>query len=689
MRTLFIVVIITYHLIFFVQGSTGDTILWTWETIQETLSWSIIYSGSTQTWDMAYVADEYNVLFDEIYAVADEEYPEYIELFSPVWYSGYIEIVGGGHGWASIEVGVDIVSWSRILLIEAYAPVFSGKEYIIVPSLSLTNTGEELILYGQDRQHLDTLVYPTLKNKQSAYISRVLWEDMFIFFGDPSPWIELIVWPISDNDAWWEVLPEEETDTIPQEISCFIQTQHTTPLVLWKKANLVAVVNSKMLTNASSYMCSRHFEGTSFTSTVCNPSWYAYDFSGTHNITLRVSSSQGAICETNTNISVNKKTVSAISSQNEFSWATWSSSISRKEKYMNIGKTLKEYGRVITWSWTIEWLTYHPVLPPFTYTHLSTGFIISWLLPNPNGVDTGSEGLRIHNMTQTWLSLSWRSIFNGKQHKQLPFTSFLPYQEVLFTGSFQLLNKPHCVALAHGKEIYKPFCYPKANSWQRYHTWLHLTGGQDLFETNKLLTSIDIQVMDTQACVSSNNKILSCRTFPFSLADAKQRKKDAKKLSSIIKKEEEQRSRAENRKEKYHLQVAKRRLLEEKHSLELDELRKNITQANAMRAWFADWWYLLHDIWWDTWWSHYPSVSLYTPIAFMLAWTKNTQNAVSSAYTAVWSSHTDVSAYYARHAQNTIPLSAERIDIWYALLFKETQDTIDSFLKNLTLKTYK
>jgi hypothetical protein len=33
---------------------------------------------------MAYVADEYNVLFDEIYAVADEEYPEYIELFSPV-----------------------------------------------------------------------------------------------------------------------------------------------------------------------------------------------------------------------------------------------------------------------------------------------------------------------------------------------------------------------------------------------------------------------------------------------------------------------------------------------------------------------------------------------------------------------------------------------------------------------------
>ncbi len=539
------------------SGQSGETLVWSlsstsWEILsgQYTMtfslpptediptSWTDMLSGG-QTWDnetenetpqnpdttsttgsQQNIPDPIPLLpkisLSEIHATNDT-FPEYLELFISSPASGSLTIQGAGNGKAIKTISLQIISPQR-LLITSEAITWVENQYIL-PSLSLTDGGEELTLLRQSGHQIDKAVYSDAKKWFSQYFSSFSWLDKnYTRFWPPTPGISEELYTTLFSPTSWTPAPQ-----------CEIIFQHTSPLYAHHKINLQASFNNKPLTNTSpSYSCFWSLSWSEFTG--CNPSFLSFSEAWVYPITLEIFSQtpNTLLCKTFSSLNLPELPEIQSCRAEYYSWLY----NNRKEKYGVLTTAIRSYGFRVSGSWTNITLT-SPQQQ--TETKQITGTLVTWrvtitkLLPNPLGKDTWTEWIEIQ--TTTWEVIS-NSLFlsNGNRSIRFPPYDLVPGKIYSFTWNRWLLNSSACITLAWSWIIYDTYCYTTPKEW--------VIPPRRTVENTTYSTSIKttISFIGDQVCAKQKGQIIVCKDLLITKAEIKDLKKSTKKVTSLEKK---------------------------------------------------------------------------------------------------------------------------------------------------------
>ena len=456
------------------------------------------------------------ISISEIHATNDI-FPEYIELMIESAVSWSITIQGAGNGQGTKTIPLQNINPQR-LLITSEVITWVENQYIL-PTLSLTDGGEELTLLRQSRHQIDKAVYTDAKKWFSQYFSSFSWLDKnFTRFWSPTPSISEELYTTLFSPTSWTTHPQ-----------CEILLQHTSPLYAHHKINLQASINHKPLSNtSSSHSCVWSLSGSEFTG--CNPSFLSFPNAWIYHISLRIIStiSKNPVCSTTTTINLPDlpKTESC---RAEYYSGLYNN---RKEKYAVLSTAIRSYGFRVSGSWINITLT-SPQQQ--TETQQITGTLVTWrvtitrLLPNPLGKDTWTERIEIQTTTGEVISGSL-FLSNGNRSLRFPPNNLSPGNLYSFTWNRWLLNSSACITLAWSWVIYDTYCYTTPKEW--------VIPQRRTIENTTYPTSIKttISFVGDQVCVKQKGQIIVCKDLTITKTEIKELKKSAKKATSLEKK---------------------------------------------------------------------------------------------------------------------------------------------------------
>lgn len=565
------------------------TVTWSTTTWESVISWNnnITTGNTTVSWETLSTGNEQmkNSLarFEEIYPY-DELFPEYVEIITYEKYTWPLIIQWLGQWSADKSFFLDTLPGMRRIITDDPTKFASYPFVIWLSSLSLTNDGEQLSIIGQYWEEIDSIVYSWQQETKSLVFQENntpwSWQTRWFFLTEPpTPWFTL--------GMITHLLPE--TKPPPR---CGIHRQHTTPLFSDKKLNVQALVNDEFLQNSqTNYFCEWIFSGWDLVyMSWCNPSYLSFE-PGIWPVTLRISKDTTPLCE----ISEQLNLPAPLSSSQETTPISYYEGLyrKRKEKYESLATTIRSFWFTITAAgelhWDIkkesaptlpEWLLMSWLWPPKIQIHL--------VMPNPKGKDALGERLVIENLTEESILSDDLMLVKGKSSKWLPpWISFAPGEQTEIVGDLWLPNSPTCIALRYRKsqEPLALFCYPQLKEDESY-TWGMVWF--DSSEEQQRLQELSLVLNNDQACVSLWWQEVMCKGLPYPISEAKQRKKDAKKLVSLTKKVTTLWEKYTLRREKYATLSKNNKKREAKltqRNRELrDEVRLQKKQKNAFRS---------------------------------------------------------------------------------------------------------
>lgn len=253
----------------------------------EFLYWSNIFHSTSLSFPVTDEVDIPESLYiSEIYPQDHEVLGQYIELYSPDWYSWQVSFKGLGRSAASLDYNVFISPWGYLVLSEK-SPNFN-LYYLTATGISLTDSGEEISLVGQDGQVLDKLSYLVSTSWKSFNRSSYSPISEALLLSSPSPWYDY-------KQALKNSL-----------VSCDVYFQTTAPFYFGSSINLMARLWNSTLSNTSRYSCLWRTDSGVW-SDQCNPSYATFSSIGLRNLSLEIFEGDSLICSTSTTINYPEK----------------------------------------------------------------------------------------------------------------------------------------------------------------------------------------------------------------------------------------------------------------------------------------------------------------------------------------------------------------------------------------------
>lgn len=483
-------------------------------------------------------------------------FPEYIELQVDEGIQGELEIVWA---WQWSTSKFIYVTWQQVYVItDTLLPSLWKSNQILINSLSLTD-GWELLEVRQWWQLIDTVMYSWSINEDASR-NRTISGDLIETYQTP----------------WFTIgLVEHLLPTVWQEMfSCSVRTQNKTPLTSDKKLNLVASVDWKDVTNASSqYSCVRDFNELSYWSEYyeesrCNPWYLSFPEPGMYEIHLTMMDAGWKTCRTVA--SINAPWLPE-SSQSNSSWRSWYYQWlyqKRKARFELLKSNISPYWLTTNASWSIVTAKNLPT----TNTEESM-VLIPWVieivkvLPNPLWADKDNEKIILRNKSDEWFSTKDRRIDNWKSSKKLPEV-FLPSQEeTLIVWTLWLVNSNRCITVIwNDDKQYDRFCYWVAKDDQRFETSNTSLEKFTIEQWNWTeLKDFSLSIESTESCIQYKWSSLLCKPLPVDKDTLKQLKSDAKKTLSIQKRYDTELARRKKYQEQLREQKSKTTTVRKDH----------------------------------------------------------------------------------------------------------------------------
>lgn len=502
-------------------------------------------SGSSSTWSNS------PVRIDEIHPRDTLLFPEYIELFFQQSFSGYLTIQWLWQWSASKTLWVSWVSWSRVIITDDPSKFSSTIAILQISSISLTDTTEKLAIYRSDWQMIDSVVYSWQHKNKALYVSGLSDTSdpllrIFSSSDTPTPWFS--------RDIVAFLFSEEEKKTVV----CGIDMQHSSPLYVNNKINLQAQIDYNPIANSNSlYRCEWMFSGTDIAyATGCNPSYIGYTSAGIFPLHLRIYQEEAILCEIHQEINVPIKVNSGpitSSSQEKPSYYEWLYK-KRKERFEYVKQQLTSQGIKVTTSGDILVMNYDFTFPDELLTswpNKAYTIRVHSILADPEWKDSLEERMVVENISEEVLVTDAILLQRWTTNKKLPSgVTLFPGVVTTIQWDLGLVNKAACIHLIDKttKSRHASFCYPKPQQGVVYTGWI---ASIQTPEQENLLSSVAITLTDTESCVVYEDQSIVCKKLPFSLSEAKWRKKEAKKSLSLTKKVETLQWKYDLRRDKY------------------------------------------------------------------------------------------------------------------------------------------
>lgn len=527
--------------------------------------------------------DELSIQITEIYP-DDRLYGEYIELTVSWSYEWEILIEWLGHGSASKEV---LLEWEQgiILITESLTWLSPSISYKLLPSLSLTNGGEELRVVWQSWQLIDTVVYSWESPSGSWYRSTISGATT-LTGGPPTPGYDI---------ALYEQIRVQ--NKCEENIQCWIELQHLDWLVASNAINMIALVDGQEIKNSNStYRCHRTMnEADSSTFTGCNPGYIRYTTWGLYEVELEVTTTDGRVCTTSLPLNLpsgSTKTGGWWSCKEDYYEGLYRK---RKERFQTAKKEIRKVWYKLSTTGLVLPLSIGGSLDQLPVATWQVGIVS--VLPNPAGRDTNRERILIKNNTSEIVdSASWY-LFNGTSNRWLSEVVIPGGATHLFSGSRWLTNRPTCLTLHDKQYIYDRFCYPKAADDQRFDT--SYTGMEEQ-QLDMTYRGYKVSISDTEACLEIDWSSIVCEELPYTGGQVAIRKEEVKKRKNLgkeLEKAKKYQSRYEKEKSRsqgYRKSI--RALKEEKYR---ESARRQLAEAyvwHHLEKFKADWYTLYqHD----------------------------------------------------------------------------------------------
>ncbi len=228
-------------------------------------------------------------------------------------------------------------------------------------------------------------------------------------------------------------------------------------------------------------------------------------------------------------------------------------------------QNIKEIQERVLWEWEFTVLDTNNSKPNLQY--LTWMITIEWILPNPEGKDTGFEEIRlgVHILYTWWMN--WIYINNGKKKTLLIDGKWEldKSNQIVKKWDFSLYNSASCVRIENSIYIFDEFCYPKPINWVIYSKSNNI---KDL-STTKWMSDIKLVNTDELVCVKHKDSIIDCIA-----------PKSIKKLISLEKKHQKEKistiEKTQKMKDKISLLNKQIKFHKETLFLSLNILRSNI-----------------------------------------------------------------------------------------------------------------
>lgn len=498
------------------ENACGTWSIWTWN------------NGGTWTWTTGAVLSWSLIKITEIYPYDTDQFPEYIEIMALQDVHDILEIGWLGHGGASKTIDVDLYSWEKLVVTDSATWFSSMTKIQVLPSLSLTDGWETLSLFWQSGQVIDIYTYSGAVRWESLVYTSIS-SGVIQFFDKqiPTPWL------FYNQIAY--LFDEQETQS---NFDCDIHVQNNTPFYQWNKINLIAIAQGKEIQNSSTkYTCSWQFPWSedNYYFEGCNPSYFAYTDQGMYQVMVNITDREGKVCSTSLDINYPEKNSGGW-------WNSGAGSSCRQGYYEDLYHKRKERYTFLKKDVTSLWYGVTTSGHVYEKTNTNSDLVMNnavlrivSLLPNPAWADSDHERLMLENMGSWVIVLDTFSTFNGSSKKKLPQgIEIIPWETKEIIGSLWLTNRPTCLSLQDQTTLYDTFCYPQASDDERFVESLHLTwaeeqGGLDI------LSKLKLHIGDEQACVQYNKESFLCKDLSYSDREVKERKDQARKLSSAEK----------------------------------------------------------------------------------------------------------------------------------------------------------
>lgn len=570
---------------------TWDVVFTWWQTTSGDvgppwtfLSWTNILSG----WLSFSSSIPFRI--EEVYPFV-KQFPEYIELLALEKFSGLISLYWVGVGNTEKVVFIETLPGIKWIITKD-ASLFPYTPFVLwVSWFSLSDSGEELGISTASWQKIDSIVYSWQhQEKALLYKEKVLlswWEVRWFFTEEsPTPWYTLSI-----------ILHHIPPPFVPP--TCGIHLQHNKPFYAHNKVNIQAVLNSNFLANSSSYTCERLFSWADVLyNTWCNPSYISF-LPGIYPVYLRIYNEDTILCELTEDINIPVRECNEPITDKK-QWYYQELYSKRKEKYESLLSSIKKLWFSVNGS---GWISGNgeetiPTLPQELLVSSNTWppqIRIHYVLPNPTWKDVGHERLLLENITSEPISTDDILLARSWTTKSLPWwILLLPHQPQELKGDLWLPNKPACIYLRYRKEK-KPlgvFCYPKLKEDELFTWWLVS------FVTNQQqeqINTVSLILENNQSCVYIAKQKITCTWLPYPIQEAKQRKKDVKKLVSLQKKVVTLQWKYELWRTKYASQSQKNKYREQEHQQKTRTIKEQLVLAKKEKSIFRDLYWLLRN----------------------------------------------------------------------------------------------
>lgn len=474
-------------------------------------------------------------------------FAEYVEIEVWKWITGEVEIVWLWQ-WNSSKTVSITSSLKSYVITDRYIESIPLENQIVIGSISLTDDWETLQV-RQWWQVIDTVSYSWLIQNSSSRNRNE--SDLFI---------------LSSQTPWFNLKMIKHLLPIPwkQVFNCAIRTQNKSAFTNTKKLNLVASIDWKDVTNASSkYSCEWIFSDLIYSSDYkeesrCNPGYLSFPESGVFEVKLVMNDTIWNICTTTTQINAPEIISQSLSSSPWKSWYYQWLYQKRKLRFQDLKSNIKPYWLTTNASWSIVSKIYSTTLNENWNT-------ISWeegiieiikVLPNPSWADKENEKIVLRNTSEIEFSTEWRSLDTWKSTKKLPKVILPVWEETLVVWSLWLVNSNRCISLISPEKVhYDEFCYGVAKDDQRFAK--SNAALKSFLSENSVIHPNDLKISftDIQSCLLYEWNTLQCKDLPVDKETLTALKSNAKKTLSIQKKYDTE----IKRRKKYQTQLAEQK----------------------------------------------------------------------------------------------------------------------------------
>jgi len=354
--------------------------------------------------------------------------------------------------------------------------------------------------------------------------------------------------------------------------------------------------------------------------------------------------------------------------------------LDRKSKYTRLKRETQRFWLSVSKDWKVSNKKntdscFDDTQLTFDYSSWSRIEIVG-VQANPKWKDTWNEKLKLKNISNESISLSWYKLYNWTSKKSFEELYILPWETVEVVGTLWLVNKSRCIALWRLDNFYSPFCYADMGDDDRTTTSLWFKD-KPIIDLNKLLMDISIVVWETEACVLIDTSEVSCASLPYSTSEVTERKSDSKNASKLLKKIDKLEQNIVTSSTKHWNKLDSLQWKLDNLNSSHKETKILLSQEKRIASFQSAFIYYIFDSIQEEWPALYYNS---WPLEYKKRFGESKQDIAS----LLWFNPSDIESYIRSTTHKQLLLNTEDVDSQFHELLLNTKTHIDTFKENLT-----